>query len=127
MDKEWLKNLKIGDKVYVDKPSRYDSEIGWYVGIVHNITATGRIKVRHKSNENNIVEFDSDGIERINTAPRYNWGYVKSYLAEYTEELAAERQKVIYQQRLAKLISEYNFKSLTILQLEEIGKILNIN
>jgi hypothetical protein len=105
------KNLKEGDKVYVQFATynyTYD-----YIGTVVKITSAGNIKVTPvNSDQSNF--FNSDGYERGGDV------YNRKVLREYTEERAL---KLRTQKRIL-FLNNYDFKALPVDKLQEVWNIV---
>jgi hypothetical protein len=101
------KNLKEGDKVYVQ--SAYND----YIGTVVKITSAGNIKVTPvNSDQSNF--FNSDGYERGGDV------YNRKVLREYTEERALKLRT----QKRTLFLNNYDFKALPVDKLQEVWNIV---
>lgn len=105
---EWLKNLKVGDKVAIDRgrgtwSSRYE------VGTVTKITPTGQVQINNKE-------------------PKFRNGYVSSGnkwdLGVSIHELTDEIKEQIFRDKMTAKLENMKFKELSTEQLREIQKIL---
>lgn len=109
MDTEWLKSLKIGDKVLIR------SRIGYRTDIVEKITPTGQIKI--KSSDYKFKNGEQLG--------RSKWDY-----GTYIEEWTVEKQTSIDNEKkrdyLAYKMKSMRFDELSLEQLETIAAICGV-
>lgn len=103
MDKEWLKNLKVGDKVLVN------DNYGKTLCKVQRITPTGRIVV--------------DGVQFINGVHRYS-DWLINTLEQATDEAIIKYNQTKFAKSV--LYSLNNLQSITYEQARQINKILNL-
>lgn len=103
----WLKNLKKGDKVVIERRGMYASQ---RIDVVKNITPTGLINV-------NGTLYRADGSSRGN-----DW--VSEQLLECTKEVELKIKKNAIVREVLRDVN--NIKSLTYEQAIEIKKILEI-
>ncbi len=109
MDTEWLKSLKIGDKVLIR------SRIGYRTDIVEKITPTGQIKI--KSSDYKFKNGEQLG--------RSKWDY-GTYIEEWTVEKQTSIDNEKKRDSLAFKMRNVNFYELSLEQLEKISVICGV-
>lgn len=109
----WLKELKVGDEVYVEYIGNSDSYDGSMFGVVSRITPTGRIVVSRK-NSNGMIVTD----ETQYSAEGYNKnGLFPTRIVEIIPELK-ERFRGSYIRSVTTTINNETLHSLNLNELE---------
>lgn len=108
-NKEWLKSLKAGDRVFV--VTEYYGETSKKIACVDRITPTGQIVVDNSRYKNGEL-------------PHNTWATHLTYLEEVTEQSYKEFREQRYIKHTLKQLKELTAETLTLEQAQAIAKIM---
>ena len=110
MSDEWIKNLKVGDKVYIDSSKFGETKLS--LTTVKKITPKGYVR----TNDNNDSLF-RNGLYRIDECARW-------YLVQWTQELEDKLKAEAHFNQLAHAINAIDARTLTPDQVQKIYNVI---
>ena len=107
----WLKELNVGDVVgFVENTT--ENPKGY--GVVTKITPAGKIDVKN-------YRFDSDGTY----SPSNSWYFSDLKLVPFTESHKQSVDNKVLKRKMAKILEDYDFTTLSLEQLKTIVKVID--